>query len=266
MDFRNPSGSEALPPVPHSLATAGEGETKSKIGIYFAAAIVLAAAAAFYWLKLRPAQRVAAPPPAATAAAPAPPPPSPAAPEASATAGPPEPAAPTAAKPVETSAAAQKSEETPPKKSEEPAPARKYAVSFSTTPNSTLFVDGKEIGDTVPRKTLRLEDGSHRLRFELEDGTQYSETFTVGKGEKDTFFHQFPVGSILITAGPEWKGARVLVDGKTRARIPASPLLVSPGSHEVAIAADGIPPVMKTIAVQAGKREEMHIAPPDHNP
>jgi serine/threonine protein kinase len=259
MDFRNPSGSEVLPPVPHSLATAGETEMKSKIGIYFAAALVLTGAATFFWLKLRPAQRAGGPPgvPAATATAPAVPVSAPPPAGTAAIPKPPEPAAPPAVK---------KDEETASKKIEEPALAKKYAVSFLTTPSSALFLDGKEVGETVPAKTLRLAEGSHQLKFALEDGTVYTEKFKVGKGEKPSFFHQFPVGSILITAGPEWKGAKVLVDSKTRARIPANPLIVSPGPHEIAIVADGIPPLLKTVTIQAGKREEIHIAPPDRNP
>ena len=266
MDFRNPSGSEALPPVPQSLAAAGEKESKSKVGIFFAVAVLLAGAGAFYWFKVRPAQA----PGAATAPAPATSPsaaaPAPAAP--ATTTASPEPAAPPppAPKAPEAPAAEKKAEEPAKKPAEEPAPARRYAVNFSTTPNATLFLDGKEIGDTVPRQTVKLDEGSHRLRFELEDGSEYTESFKVGKGEKDTFFHSFPVGSILITASPEWKGAKVLVDGKTRGRIPTTPLLVSPGAHEVAISAQGIPPVLKTVTIEAGKREELHIAPPDRNP
>jgi len=264
MDFRNPSGSEVLPPVPQSLAGAGERETKSRVGIYFAAAVLLAGAAAFYWFKLRPAAQAG--PPAApaaattTTAAPAPPPAVGAIPK------PPEqPAAPPAPKPEEKASA--RKEEPPAKpKAEEPAPPKKYSVTFLTTPVSKLFIDDKEIGDTVPSRTLKLEEGSHRLRYQLEDGTEYKEEFKAGKGEKATFFHQFPVGSILITAGPEWKGAKVLVDSKTRARIPTTPLLVSPGTHEIAIVAEGIPPVIKTVTVQAGKREELHIAQPERNP
>jgi serine/threonine-protein kinase len=271
MDFRNPTGNEALPPVPNSLAAAGKTESKSKIGIFFGVAVLLAGAAAFYWFKVRPAQTAggAASVPAATApvttAPAAPPPPAPAPSAATSSAEPAATAA--AAKPSEPPAPQKKSEETAAKKpAEEAAPARKYAVNFSTTPNATLSIDGKEIGDTVPRQTVRLEEGSHRLRFDLEDGTEYTESFKVGKGEKDTFFHSFPVGSILITAAPEWKGAKVLVDGRTRGRIPSNPLIVSPGAHEIAISAEGIPPILKTITVQAGKREELHIAPPDRNP
>ncbi len=269
MDFRNPSGGEALPPVPQSLSGAAPKESKSNMGIVFAVvAVLLAGAGAFYWFKIRPAQiaQTAAPAPATSPAAPAVPPPG-AAPATTSAELP----APAAAKAVEPPPAAKPSEtaavkKAPEKSTEEAAPAKRYAVNFSTTPNSTLFIDGKEIGDTVPRQTLKLDEGPHRLRFDLEDGTEYTESFKVGKGEKDTFFHSFPVGSILITASPEWKGARVLVDGKTRGRIPTIPLLVSPGAHEVAISAEGIPPVLKTITIQAGKREELHIAPPDRNP
>jgi hypothetical protein len=171
--------------------------------------------------------------------------------------------APAPPKPAEKEA---KKEEPPPKPKEEAAPARKYSLTFLSTPVSKLYIDGREIGDTVPSQNLKLEEGSHHLRFELEDGTDYNEEFKVGKGEKTTFFHQFPVGSILITAGPEWKGAKVLVDSKSRTRIPANPVLVSPGTHEIAIVAEGVPPVIKSVTVQAGKREEVHISAPERNP
>jgi len=141
------------------------------------------------------------------------------------------------------------------------------SVSFSTTPSAVLYVDGEKIGDTVPRKTMKLDTGKHSLRFELEDGTTFEQAFEVGKDQPDSFFHQFPVGSILVTAGPEWKGAKVLVDSKMRGKIPLSGVLMaSPGSHEVAIVGDGIPPVLKTIKVEANRREEVHIPSPDRNP
>jgi hypothetical protein len=130
-----------------------------------------------------------------------------------------------------------------------------------------LYVDGERVGDTVPRKTMKLDTGKHSLRFELEDGTTFEQAFEVGKGQPDAFFHQFPVGSILVTAGPEWKGAKVLVDSKMRGKIPLSGVLMaSPGPHEVAIVGDGIPPVLKTIKVEANRREEVHIPSPDRNP
>jgi len=275
MDFRDPNAVEEPPPAetaaagtaPLAIAAAPRGTSQGLIfGIVLA---VLAAGGGAYWyFASRPSAPAANVPAARTApAAPALPPAL--APPSKATATPPAP-------PPAEKAAEKKPEKTPepkeaakespaPAKPAEPAAPRKIAVAFSTTPSSTLFLDGKEVGETVPRKSVKLEEGKHTLRFELEDGTTYEQAFTVGRGEPDSFFHQFPVGSILVTAGPEWKGAKVLVDSKLRGKIPLSGvLLASPGTHEIVVIGDGAPPVLKNVKVEANHRQEVHIAAPQN--
>ena len=274
MDFRDPNAVEEPAPAPAAGAAvpvpaAPERTGTSQGAIFGIVLAVLAVGGGAYWyFAMRPS---AAPPPPAAAPRPAIPKPSTAAP-----APPPMPPVPGAEKKPETKTEARpetpppakaEKKETEPKKPAEPAGPRKYAVSFSTTPSSTLFVDGQQIGDTVPRKTLKLEEGKHTLRFELEDGTTFEQAFEVARGGQDSYFHQFPVGSILVTAGPEWKGAKVLVDSKLRGRIPLSGVLMaSPGTHEVAVIADGLTPVLKNVKVDANRREEVHIPAPDRNP
>ena len=276
MDFRDPNAPPepaAAPPtapVPLAERTAAQPSGSSQGKIFGIVLTILVLSAGAYWyFMMRPAANPpsAAPPPAAAAKPEAPPapPPAPAATAEKKT----EPAAkPQAPEPK----AEEKAPETKTARSTEPAkpaePAvKKMSVSFSTTPLATLYVDGERVGDTVPRKTMKLDTGKHSLRFELEDGTTFEQAFEVGKGQPDAFFHQFPVGSILVTAGPEWKGAKVLVDSKMRGKIPLSGVLMaSPGPHEVAIVGDGIPPVLKTIKVEANRREEVHIPSPDRNP
>jgi len=278
MDFRDPNAVEepaAAPPPPPIVersAAHPSGTSQGKIFLSLLGALVLAAGAYWYFV-MRPA---AAPSAAAN-------PPVAAPKKTELPASPPAPAnAPTAA--------AEKKPEPPPppktpetKREEKPAetktaraseasrPAepvvRKMSVSFSTTPSAMLYVDGEKIGETVPRKNLKLETGKHSLKFELEDGTTFEQAFEVGKDQPEAYFHQFPVGSILVTAGPEWKGAKVLVDSKMRGKIPLSGVLMaSPGAHEVAVVGDGIPPVLKTIKVEANRREEVHIPSPERNP
>jgi serine/threonine-protein kinase len=273
MDFRDPNAPEqaaapAPAPVPLAERTVAQpsGGSQGKIFGIVLTILVLSAGAYWYFMMRPVANAPSAAQPPATAAKPETPPP------------PPTPAA-TAEKKTEPAPKAQapepkaepKAPETKTARAEPAKPAepvtKKMSVSFSTTPSAMLYVDGERIGDTVPRKTLKLDTGKHSLRFELEDGTTFEQAFEVGKDQPDAFFHQFPVGSILVTAGPEWKGAKVLVDSKMRGKIPLSGVLMaSPGPHEVAIVGDGIPPVLKTIKVEANRREEVHIPSPDRNP
>jgi serine/threonine-protein kinase len=279
MDFRDPNAAEepatpavpapARPPLVERSAAQPAGSSQGKIfGIVLA--LLVASAGAYWYFMMRPAANPPAPAPVAaspkTEGSPETPPP-PAKPVAESEKKPEIPAVP---KPPEPKAAEKapetKTARTEPARSAEPV-VKKMSVSFSTTPSAVLYVDGEKIGDTVPRKTMKLDTGKHSLRFELEDGTTFEQAFEVGKDQPDSFFHQFPVGSILVTAGPEWKGAKVLVDSKMRGKIPLSGVLMaSPGSHEVAIVGDGIPPVLKTIKVEANRREEVHIPSPDRNP
>ena len=280
MDFRDPNAAEEPAPAPAAAGTAPLAIEPPKTGTSQAAifgivlAVLAAGGGAYWYFAMRPS---AAPPlaaaakppqPAASPEAPAVPPPPPAAAEKK-----PEPKAESAASAPEPKPEARETAPEPrpaPKEAEaapKPAAPRKLPVSFSTTPSATLFVDGKEIGETVPRKTLKLDEGKHTLRFELEDGTTFEQAFEVEKGGQDSYFHQFPVGSILVTAGPEWKGAKVLVDSKLRGKIPlAGVLMASPGTHEIAVIADGIPPVLKNVKVEANHREEVHIAAPEKAP
>jgi serine/threonine-protein kinase len=261
VDFRDQSATEGAGPT---VGSAALKEPKSKAWIFaLAAVLVIAGGAAFYFLQMKKASPVVSPPGAKTAETP---------PVSSATAAPPPVAAPASttapeSAPASSAAAPSKPEPAAEKSAparEAPAPPRKFSVSFYTTPSSTLFIDGRQLGDTVPRQTVKLEEGPHRLRFELEDGTHYEENFDVSKDGKATYFHSFPVGSILITAGPEWRGAKVLVDSKERGHLPlGSVILASPGSHEIAIVGEGTTPVLKTVKVEANQRQEIHIAPPD---
>ncbi|HET9794052.1 MAG TPA: protein kinase [Thermoanaerobaculia bacterium] len=273
MDFRDPNAVEEPAPVPAAAGTApvavapAPGGTSHGMIFGIVVAVLAIGGGAYWYFAIRP---LAAPPPAVSR------PPAPTAPASPAI--PPPAAQKKEAKPeAATENKAESKPEAPPQKAEkkkeepppkaEPAAPRKIPVSFSTTPSATLYLDGKEVGETVPRKTLKLDEGKHTLRFELEDGTTFEQAFEVGRGGQDSFFHQFPIGSILVTAGPEWKGAKVLVDSKLRGRIPLSGVLMaSPGAHEIAVIADGIPPVLKTIKVEANHREEVHIAAPEKTP
>ena len=273
LDFRDPnapvSEEPAPPPPPVPLERRAEPSTGSSIGKIFAIVLVVVAlgAGAYWYFVIRPQAALEAPPATAAAKPPAPhAPPAPPAAEKKTEAPPPKTPAKASEKENEKIASAKETGKEKESRTAEAAP-KKLPIAFSTTPSATLYVDGQDQGQTVPRKTLKLDAGSHTLKFELEDGTTFEQAFEVGKDQPDSYYHQFPVGSILVTAGPEWKGAKVLVDSKLRGRIPLSGVIMaSPGSHEIAIVGDGVPPVLKTIKVDANQREEVHIAPPDRNP
>jgi len=191
-----------------------------------------------------PATSTAAPPAASasSAGAPAPAPPAPA--QAPATA--PGPAAGTAA------AAPEKP----------PAPLKKYKVQFSSVPLATLSVDGKTIGPSVPARTISLEEGSHKVRFEAKGFPVHEQTFKVGSDSANRVHYQFPISMLVIDA-PAWKGARLLVDGKYRGNLPeVSPLKLPPGSYSVTLSREGTSPVTEKIRVPEGAEKTWSPPPP----
>ena len=48
------------------------------------------------------------------------------------------------------------------------AATAKYRIQFSSIPVATLSVDGRQIGPSIPAKTVELAEGTHRVRFAAE--------------------------------------------------------------------------------------------------
>jgi serine/threonine protein kinase len=264
VDFRNPTGSEQAAPSPPAPVFHVSQE-KSRLPLFLGLVILLGAAIGVYYyyqnLPAPPQPRTrqsppASPSPAVTSSAP---PPAPTAP------GPSTGAATSAqASPPEQSAASSEPAAPEAAKPEPPAPPKKFSVTFTTSPAATLFVDGREIGQTVPKKTLSLVEGAHTYRVEMEDGETFEQKIRVGRGERASYMHRWPIGSLFVSAGPAWNGAHVMVDGKTRGRIPLHGyLLVSPGAHEIAVSKDGLPPFLKTMRIEEGRRQELPIPSPE---
>ena len=200
-----------------------------------------------------------------TAEKPAPPPPAAAAPAAEPAVDFPEPqlgnepgspnAPPAAAKPAA---------EKPPAGSEAPpaaaAPA-KFRIQFSSIPVATLSVDGREIGPSIPAKTVELAEGTHRVRFTAEGLPPYERSFSVGARESKTIAYQFPVGYLVITADASWSGASIIIDGKYRGSLPAAARLRLPkGSYNVTLHREGFQPATQQITVP--ERGEVPWTPP----
>jgi eukaryotic-like serine/threonine-protein kinase len=141
------------------------------------------------------------------------------------------------------------------------ATAAKRRVQFSSIPASTLYVDGKEIGPSIPARTIELAEGTHRVRFEAEGLEAYHREFKVGPKESNTIAYQFPVGYLVIKADPSWAGASVIIGGKYKGSLPqASRLRMPKGTYSVTLHREGFQPVTQQITV--AERGETPWTPP----
>ncbi|MGH9368776.1 MAG: PEGA domain-containing protein, partial [Thermoanaerobaculia bacterium] len=216
-------------------ALPAEGSRRGVAAAVAAGLLVIGAAAAGYFLraqKAAPGATVPAPAPAATAAATVPAElPSP---EIGVDARPPTPvpatvvALPTAA----------------------PAPKR-FEVQFSSIPPSTLYVDGRLIGPSVPARRVPLEEGTHRYRFEAPGLPPYEQGFRVGPSGAPPVAYQFPVGTLVLQTDPSWIGASIIVDGKYKATVQsgAERVRLSPGTHRVIVLREGFSPANREVSV-----------------
>jgi serine/threonine-protein kinase len=160
-------------------------------------------------------------------------------------------------------AAARPKAEKPPAGSEAPpaASAARFRVQFSSIPASTLSVDGREIGPSIPAKTVELAEGTHRVRFAAEGLPPHERSFQVGAKESKTIAYQFPVGFLVINADPSWAGASVIIDGKYRGSLPqATRLRLPKGSYNVTLHREGFQPVTQQITIP--ERGEAPWTPP----
>ncbi|HEY1249769.1 MAG TPA: serine/threonine-protein kinase [Thermoanaerobaculia bacterium] len=143
-----------------------------------------------------------------------------------------------------------------------PVPLKKYKVQFSSVPVATLSVDGKTIGPSVPARTISLEEGTHKVRFDAKGFPVHERTITVGADSENRVHYQFPISTLVIQA-PAWAGARLLVDGKYRGNLPdVSPLKLPPGSYSVTLSREGVSPVTEKIRVPEGAEKTWNPPPP----
>jgi serine/threonine-protein kinase len=254
VNFRDPSAAEGEATISGraselaALAASGE-KPASRTPIFIAlAAVAVAGIAVFLYLSRgKSPEPVPAPPPAAEAAKP----------QAAPALEFPEPqlgadAKPGAARPAEPKANAQVVPAAPsvPGGPVPPAAVAKRRVQFSSIPVAMLSVDGKQVGPSIPAKTLELADGTHRVRFEAEGLEPYSREFKVGPNESNRIAYQFPVGYIVINADPSWAGAAVIIGGKYKGSLPqASRLRVPKGTYNVTLHREGYQPVTQQITV-----------------
>jgi serine/threonine-protein kinase len=144
-----------------------------------------------------------------------------------------------------------------------PAPPKRFAVQFSSIPPATLYVDGRQIGPSVPAKRVELEEGKHRYRFEAPGMPPYEQTFHLGANGSPPIAYQFPIGTLVLQTDPSWIGASIIVDGKYKAtvRSAAETVRLSPGTHRVIVLREGFQPANREVEIEKGAEVPWAPAP-----
>jgi serine/threonine protein kinase len=271
VDFRDPSQKPASS-RPTTAAPAAPARRSHSVAIGSAIIAVLAVAGALIFLArprttVPPAARIAPPPAVPTAPLVFPTPqlghePAGTAPGSSAPAAarvPPAPAAVPTAAPVAAAAP-------PPVENAAPAkPARRYRIQITSLPMSTLYVDGKKIGASIPARTLELPEGEHTARFEHPDFAAGEKRFEARAGAAPVVY-RFPVGYLVIDA-PAWAGANVLIDMKFRGVLAGEKTFpLKSGPHKVTLSREGVAPITADVIVPEGDRKTWTPPPPASRP
>jgi hypothetical protein len=138
----------------------------------------------------------------------------------------------------------------------EPArPARRFSIQFSSIPESTLFVDGRRIGSSIPAKSVELPEGAHTVRFERPGLPPYEKDFKVGGNGASPIAYRFPVGYLVIQA-PAWAGATVLVDSKFQGVLTGEMNVpLASGTHKVTLSRDGLNPFTAELTIPEGEKK-----------
>jgi len=161
-------------------------------------------------------------------------------------------------------AVAEKKTETPQAQiPEPPRPPPRFKIQFSSVPESTLFVDGKRIGPSIPARTVELAEGKHTVRFEHPDLPVHEKQFHVGPNGSPPIAYRFPVGFLVIQA-PDWTGASVLIDLKYKGvLIGEKSFQLKSGLHRVTLSREGVNPYTADVIVPEGDKKTWTPPPPE---
>ncbi len=261
VNFQDPSAHTAAAPTNRMLAPTGDASRRATMAIVAVAALALAAAGG--WLLSRSRREAPAPAPAqAPAAAPAP---------ASDGRRPCRPAHPGARRRRETPGDRRPGcpLRSPPSRRRRLLPSlrrpKRYAVQFSSIPPSTLSVDGRVIGPSVPAQRVELEEGTHRYKFEAS-GLPAVRAELQGRARTaprrwPTSFPSARSSSRRIRAG---SAPPIIVDGKYKATVQSGVerLRLSPGGHRVILLREGFPPANREFIDRKGRRESLGLLAP----
>jgi serine/threonine-protein kinase len=139
------------------------------------------------------------------------------------------------------------------------APSR-FPVQISSVPSATIFVDGREVGPSVPAKTVELTQGSHEIRLQ-GDGIAHTQRIRVGPGGLARFHHAFPIGYLVIRADASWAGASVIVDGKYRATLSEAPIRLLAGPHSITLHRADFQPASTRLEIPRGRETTWSPSP-----
>ena len=126
----------------------------------------------------------------------------------------------------------------------------------SPTEGARVSVDG---GDPKPTPiTLDVEPGSHRVTVTADGFTDGARTVDVPEGA--TVSVEVPLDpkpAELRVSGP--KGADVYLDGRDMGRLPAAPLEVTAGPHQLAVARAGRSAFIRELELQRGEARTLQV-------
>ncbi|AKF03808.1 tetratricopeptide repeat protein [Sandaracinus amylolyticus] len=104
----------------------------------------------------------------------------------------------------------------------------------------------------------RLEDAIHALELYLERADPNDEHQSDARARVSALRERVGRTSVRVTGGPE--GATILVDGEDRGRTPRpDPIQVSPGSHRIAVRAQGYAEFTSSVVVPAGQSVDVAV-------
>jgi serine/threonine-protein kinase len=141
-------------------------------------------------------------------------------------------------------------------------PPRRFQVQFSSIPESTLFVDGRRIGSSIPAKSVELPEGNHTVRFERSGIPPYEKAFKVGANGAPPIAYRFPLGYLVVSA-PAWTGATVLIDSKFQGVLTREMSIpLASGTHQVTLSRAGLNPYTAEVTIPEGEKKTWTPPPP----
>ena len=127
------------------------------------------------------------------------------------------------------------------------------SINIESNPSeSTIFLDGKEVG-TTPDNITHAAIGIHEIEVKKEGYAEWKKKLNVKKGKEIALnaLLQPVTGSASIESEPT--GAVIAIDGEDVGKTPKVITGISPGRHEVEIRLEGYDPCVQILKIKNGK-------------